>query len=311
MLDSQEDDMPVTNEILPFAPQATVALSEILSLAEYTADSQRLRGNQPGIARLELVNTVLKQTSHMTAGLAQFIANRYDGGVKDDGNLDAVESGLQAAIMSLVSGVTDPLSKTLATLEAIRKSWIGAPRYHRSTVLPPDYAWVNGDLILFEDRPEFEEVYLAGGFEGMLLEANATSEQIAANLGKFRKHPNGLGLYLPSCGEQFFRAWGQGTGDAGGYNAPGLPNIQGVSSGDNCLTTHVLSIGPVWTGPLRVGYNLESAGEVYERRANPYEGLYGGMQFDASRANAIYGASPTVMPPSVNVPCITYLGLPA
>ena len=216
MLDSQEDDMPVTNEILPFAPQATVALSEILSLAEYTADSQRLRGNQPGIARLELVNTVLKQTSHMTAGLAQFIANRYDGGVKDDGNLDAVESGLQAAIMSLVSGVTDPLSKTLATLEAIRKSWIGAPRYHRSTVLPPDYAWVNGDLILFEDRPEFEEVYLAGGFEGMLLEANATSEQIAANLGKFRKHPNGLGLYLPSCGEQFFRAWGQGTGREAG-----------------------------------------------------------------------------------------------
>ena len=226
MLDSQEDDMPVTNEILPFAPQATVALSEILSLAEYTADSQRLRGNQPGIARLELVNTVLKQTSHMTAGLAQFIANRYDGGVKDDGNLDAVESGLQAAIMSLVSGVTDPLSKTLATLEAIRKSWIGAPRYHRSTALPPDYAWVNGDLIIFEDRPEFEEGYLAGGFEGMLLEANATSEQIAANLGKFRKHPNGLGLYLPSCGDQFFRAWTGAGREAGSYQVDAMRTIK-------------------------------------------------------------------------------------
>lgn len=107
-----------------------------------------------------------------------------------------------------------------------------------------------------------------------------------------------------------FRAW-TGVGNAGGYNAPGLPNIQGVSSGDNCLTTHVLSIGPVWTGPLRVGYNLESAGEVYERRANPYEGLYGGMQFDASRANAIYGASQTVMPASVDLPVITYLGLRA
>ena len=234
--------MPVTNEILPFAPQATVALSEILSLAEYTADSQRLRGNQPGIARLELVNTVLKQTSHMAAGLAQFIANRYDGGVKDDGNLDAVESGLQAAIMSLVSGVTDPLSKTLATLEAIRKSWIGAPRYHRSTALPPDYAWVNGDLILFEDRPEFEEVYLAGGFEGMLLEANATSEQIAANLGKFRKHPNGLGLYLPSCGEQFFRAWTSGTGrEAGSWQGdavqPGFTQLLGrqAGTGGGCI----------------------------------------------------------------------------
>ena len=234
--------MPVTNEILPFAPQATVALSEILSLAEYTADSQRLRGNQPGIARLELVNTVLKQTSHMTAGLAQFIANRYDGGVKDDGNLDAVESGLQAAIMSLVSGVTDPLSKTLATLEAIRKSWIGAPRYHRSTALPPDYAWVNGDLIIFEDRPEFEEVYLAGGFEGMLLEANATSEQIAANLGKFRKHPNGLGLYLPSCGDQFFRAWTGGGGrEAGSWQGdavqPGFTQLLGrqAGTGGGCI----------------------------------------------------------------------------
>lgn len=113
-------------------------------------------------------------------------------------------------------------------------------------------------------------------------------------------------LDLSSCPPPF-RAW-TGRGNAGGYNAPGLPNIQGVSGGDNCLTTHVLSIGSVWTGPLRVGYNLESAGEVYERRANPYEGLYGGMQFDASRANAIYGASQTVMPASINLSVILYLG---
>ena len=300
-MDSQEDDMPVTNEILPFAPQATVALSEILSLAEYTADSQRLRGNQPGIARLELVNTVLKQTSHMTAGLAQFIANRYDGGVKDDGNLDAVESGLQAAIMSLVSGVTDPLSKTLATLEAIRKSWIGAPRYHRSTVLPPDYAWVNGDLILFEDRPEFEEVYLAGGFEGMLLEANATSEQIAANLGKFRKHPNGLGLYLPSCGEQFFRAWTGGTGNAGGYNAPGLPEIEGHFDGCDILGDSISD----WRGAfIRDGL-------LYGNIVGSPSGM--GIElpttFSAMASNPIYGSSATVMPASINLPVILYLGI--
>lgn len=302
MLDSQEDDMPVTNEILPFAPQATVALSEILSLAEYTVDSQRLRGNQPGIARLELVNTVLKQTSHMTAGLAQFIANRYDGGVKDDGNLDAVESGLQAAIMSLVSGVTDPLSKTLATLEAIRKSWIGAPRYHRSTVLPPDYAWVNGDLILFEDRPEFEEVYLAGGFEGMLLEANATSEQIAANLGKFRKHPNGLGLYLPSCGEQFFRAWGSGTnGAAGGYNAPGLPEIEGHFDGCDLLGDSRAD----WSGAFI------RDGTLYGNVTVAVSGV--GIElpttFSARASNPIYGSSATVMPASINLPVILYLGI--
>ena len=300
MLDSQEDDMPVTNEILPFAPQATVALSEILSLAEYTADSQRLRGNQPGIARLELVNTVLKQTSHMTAGLAQFIANRYDGGVKDDGNLDAVESGLQAAIMSLVSGVTDPLSKTLATLEAIRKSWIGAPRYHRSTALPPDYAWVNGDLIIFEDRPEFEEVYLAGGFEGMLLEANATSEQIAANLGKFRKHPNGLGLYLPSCGDQFFRAWTSGAGrEAGSWQGDAIRNLNG--SVGNTLRSGVITDTGVF----------DSHQATYAMRAQDGGALpiyIEGFNFYAAEQ---VSTAPENRPTNVAVPVILYLGLPA
>ena len=202
--------------------------------------------------------------------------------------------------------------KALDYCEALRLSMIGVPRYWRSTTLPENHVWANGDLALFADWPELKKVYDAGGFAGMLLAYNANSATIAANLGKWRPNAaNPTGLYVPNLSEQFFRAWTGGGGSAGGYNAPGLPNIQGVSSGDNCLTTHVLSIGSVWTGPLRVGYNLESAGEVYERRANPYEGLYGGMQFDASRANAIYGASPTVMPPSVNVPCITYLGLPA
>ena len=293
--------MPVTNEILPFAPQATVALSEILSLAEYTADSQRLRGNQPGIARLELVNTVLKQTSHMTAGLAQFIANRYDGGVKDDGNLDAVESGLQAAIMSLVSGVTDPLSKTLATLEAIRKSWIGAPRYHRSTVLPPDYAWVNGDLILFEDRPEFEEVYLAGGFEGMLLEANATSEQIAANLGKFRKHPNGLGLYLPSCGEQFFRACTGEVAQAGGSTQDTGRNV--VASWTTGWEAYfVPTIAPTGAAFTTVGNAFELTNGFGQRVEQPF---YAGI--DASR---VWGehAGAEFAPTHVCIPVIIYLG---
>ena len=294
MLDSQEDDMPVTNEILPFAPQATVALSEILSLAEYTADSQRLRGNQPGIARLELVNTVLKQTSHMTAGLAQFIANRYDGGVKDDGNLDAVESGLQAAIMSLVSGVTDPLSKTLATLEAIRKSWIGAPRYHRSTVLPPDYAWVNGDLILFEDRPEFEEVYLAGGFEGMLLEANATSEQIAANLGKFRKHPNGLGLYLPSCGEQFFRAWtGGGSREAGAWAQ------DTVQVGINSFEVRPLSAADA---PVSIEMTIKTRGRDASCLA------YGSNTDPMYRYESAQRQAAETCPVHIWQPCILYLG---
>ena len=106
----------------------------------------------------------------------------------------------------VLTAILQIIARQSSELERLRLLKIGCPMYWRSTTLPENFAWVNGDLILFEDRPEFEEVYLAGGFEGMLLEANATSEQIAANLGKFRKHPNGLGLYIPSCGEQFFRS---------------------------------------------------------------------------------------------------------
>ena len=36
-----------------------------------------------------------------------------------------------------------------------------------------------------------------------------------------------------------------------------------------------------------------------------------GCTFNAARNNTIYGASPTVMPASVNLPVILYLGIPA
>lgn len=140
-------------------------------------------------------------------------------------------------LTQLLAAIRKIIGTQNAELERLRLLKIGCPMYWRSTTLPEGFAWVNGDLILFEDRPEFEEVYLAGGFEGMLLEANATSEQIAANLGKFRKHPNGLGLYLPSCGEQFFRAWtGGGDREAGSWQSDALqshehdiPTYAGIS----------------------------------------------------------------------------------
>lgn len=145
-------------------------------------------------------------------------------------------------LTQLLAAIRKIIGTQNAELERLRLLKIGCPMYWRSTTLPEGFAWVNGDLIFFEDRPEFEEVYLAGGFEGMLLEANATSEQIAANLGKFRKHPNGLGLYLPSCGEQFFRAWTGGGGrEAGSWQGdavqPGFTQLLGrqAGTGGGCI----------------------------------------------------------------------------
>ena len=200
----------------------------------------------------------------------------------------------------VLTAILQIIARQSSELERLRLLKIGCPMYWRSTTLPENFAWVNGDLILFEDRPEFEEVYLAGGFEGMLLEANATSEQIAANLGKFRKHPNGLGLYLPSCGEQFFRAW-TGAGSAGGYNAPGLPEIEGAWSGWNIMS--IAGGGP--SGAFQANWAPNGVVAVETKVA----GVWDSLDIDASRSNPLYGSSTTVMPESINLPVILYLGL--
>lgn len=199
----------------------------------------------------------------------------------------------------VLTAILQIIARQSSELERLRLLKIGCPMYWRSTTLPENFAWVNGDLIFFEDRPEFEEVYLAGGFEGMLLEANATSEQIAANLGKFRKHPNGLGLYLPSCGEQFFRAWGQGAGREAGSaqgdaarnisaNAPYLSTNQIGAQAEGAFSWHTL-IGPL----TLITYETEASG---------------GLSFESSR---VVPTAEENRPVNVALPVCIYLGLPA
>ena len=184
--------------------------------------------------------------------------------------------------------------------EAFRLSMIGVPRYWRSTTLPVGHVWANGDLALFADWPELKKIYDAGGFAGMLLAYNANSATIAANLGKWRPNAaNPTGLYVPKLGDQFFRAW-TGTGESGRYNAPGLPELLGGFS------AYTYDAGMPWQAITSVdsGMNALTVGSSGGTRYNAFT-------FRASLSNTIYGASSTVMPPSVNLPVILYLGIPA
>ena len=205
----------------------------------------------------------------------------------------------------VLTAILQIIARQSSELERLRLLKIGCPMYWRSTTLPENFAWVNGDLILFEDRPEFEEVYLAGGFEGMLLEANATSEQIAANLGKFRKHPNGLGLYLPSCGDQFFRAWTGGWRGAGSSQSDAMQNITGA----------------IWDFPVTAPMTFLATSGAFTRPGSTESALlqslyssmneigYGdGVTLDVSR---VVRTSTENRPVNVAVPTMLYLGIPA
>jgi len=202
-------------------------------------------------------------------------------------------------LTQLLAAIRKIIGTQNAELERLRLLKIGCPMYWRSTTLPEGFAWVNGDLVLFEDWPEFAAVYNAGGFSGMVLPYDAGSATIAANLGKFRPNAaNPTGLYLPSCGEQFFRAW-TGAGESGKYNAPGLPDIIGKYG--QIFARPEVAEGP-FAGSDIIAENLQGGTDS----AIDYLVT---VRFRASAANPTYGASATVMPSSINLPIILYMGI--
>lgn len=109
---------------------------------------------------------------------------------------------------------------TLDTLEAWRKSMIGAPMMLPSPVLPDGYMWPDGTLASFEDWPELEEAYEAGKFEGYVLPASATDEDKKNYPGKWVLAANSAGLYTPRLTGLFAR-YCTGAG-AGAYQADAI-----------------------------------------------------------------------------------------
>ncbi|MCQ4861174.1 hypothetical protein NE637_08430 [Desulfovibrio desulfuricans] len=155
----------VINDILPFCSQG-VDGRDLLTQEAYATDVQRSIGHQPGIARQELANKQARQVSHMSAGLAQFLARRYAPGVKDDGDLDKVEAALVSVIMGLlesrlpgiateeVNGICRPDGVTIKIDASGKISVVQADKYDlgefyyfRHPTLKPGFAPLQGGLI--------------------------------------------------------------------------------------------------------------------------------------------------------------------
>ena len=247
----------------------------------------------------ELLHVILK------AGLTpdeNTLTQLYEAIVKIVGVEVPLASVMEAGLVKIGDGLQIGEDGTLSVkssdlLEDWRKSWIGVPRYWRSTVLPDDHCWANGDFVSFSNWPELHAVYEAGGLEGMLLGWDATEEEQAANLGKWRPDSSiPTGLYTPALSGQFFRNWGQGVGkDAGAWGEDAIRNITGQASGAN-------SVGPCYSGEGAI-YRGEVQGNATYRN-----GSYGGyLMFDASR---VVPTGPENVPPHVWQPVVLYLGRP-
>ena len=70
-----------TNNILQYG--SSVPSGEILDDAEYSLDSERISGVQPGLSRIPLHNKTLRQSSLVASGLSDFVANNQATDIDD------------------------------------------------------------------------------------------------------------------------------------------------------------------------------------------------------------------------------------
>ena len=199
----------------------------------------------------------------------------------------------------------DKFNQWYDQMETWRKSLIGCLIPTTMATLPSCLGIPDGSLFLFEDYPELKEKYDAGGFNGMLLESTATSEEKDAWRGKWIKHPQGLGLYSPRLSGLFLR---NGV-TAGKYNVAGLPEILGV------LQPRTLESKVSGQAGAIVGAAGAFALSVQGGGGNTASLVASGDSFTAdsitlraSLSSSVYAASSTVMPASVNVVAGLYLG---
>lgn len=270
---------------------------EVIKKAGLTPSADDL--NQLYEAILKIIGVQVPVASKTETGLVQI----GDGlKVTPEGLLSVLVATLeQNGIMrpdgttcTVEDGVLKVLQQSNDYMEAWRKSWIGVPRYWRSTELPDNHCWANGDLIYFNDWPELKEIYEAGGFEGMLMGWDADVETQKANLGKWR--PNAAiptGLYTPALSGQFFRNWGQESGkEAGGWGRDEIRNITGT-------------FGIDYAGIKGVGGAFSYTGAQSSTTNNNGSNRNDSVRFSAA---SVVPTGQENVPPHVWQPLVIYLG---
>lgn len=274
---------------------------EVIKKAGLTPSADVL--NQIYEAILKIIGVQVPVASKTETGLVQI----GDGlNITPEGLLSVlVATSKQNGIMrpdgttcTVEDGVLKVLQQSNDYMEAWRKSWIGVPRYWRSTELPDNHCWANGDLIYFNDWPELKEIYEAGGFEGMLMGWDADVETQKANLGKWR--PNAAiptGLYTPALSGQFFRNWGPNVGNAGSWGQDAIRNITGTAGLFKSLSSNDTRFSGALTLLATTGGSNDSDGR------GP-----AGLSFDAS---LVVPTGPQNVPQHVWQPVVLYLGRPA
>lgn len=91
-----------TSDFLPFA---TAANANVLTQSAYAALSAILNGFTSGVAPSAAVNKAIRQSSIMSAVLAQFIADQTSANSVDDGTTATLKANLLAAVKAVATAL--------------------------------------------------------------------------------------------------------------------------------------------------------------------------------------------------------------
>ena len=203
-----------TNEILPFATTNTG--TNLLTQAEYSADSQRVIGHQPGIARSKLENKVLRQASTIAAGLAEFIADSQANNVTDGLTPQQVADYLLAALAAAFPKATETVQGKIE-LATLAESLAGVDAQRAIT---PATMWaafpfiVPAGTVLFVAQATAPSGYIKAN--GALLSRTTYDKLFAAIGTTFGSGDGSTTFQIPDLRGEFLRGLDDGRGvDAG------------------------------------------------------------------------------------------------
>ncbi len=314
-----------TNEILRFCETDTK--SNLLTQTEYENDTERVIGNQPGIARSKFVNKVLRQTSAVAAGVGEFIKN---------GGADCTDAQAPAEIAknienSVVRYGRPPIASAEGTADSIYATFntdihftdgeqiivraamantgaatlaVGADGTAKNIYKHNNVALAAGDIaglghwleLSFDatlDKWCLQNPFLQAGFSkkeiyDAVYPVGAVYHTFDAG---FDPNIAFVGTWTKIAAGLFLQASQTTTGD---MIAAGLPNITGKVRDD------LVGAGG-GNAPSGAFYSTRrTAGQAFGSGT----GYYNDQAFSASRSNAIYGASDTVQPPAIT--CIIW-----
>lgn len=178
-----------TSEILPFCTEGTIADGDLLSLEDYATFTQRLRGHQKGMALRELHNRALRQVSLIAAGLAQYIANRFPNGVVDNGDLDAIEAGIVAAIRTQAPDASED-AKGLVELATVNEAKTGTDTVR--AVTPAGLKAALGEITVPNASEEVVGIARFASPAEVLARSNPALVISPANIGLVAANPGDL-----------------------------------------------------------------------------------------------------------------------